>query len=214
MMGGGSGNYGHLAQRANPNIADPMQNMNKSGAPNLPRRRTMGGAGQGGGAAGGGAGGPFGPQPQPATDQQRRMQPTQQQPAYQQFQADKGALRGIAPGQERAQARATQRRDFERQQFTAAGGDPSKFQTFGQSAGFNQQYDDPAARNQAINDFYQQQFSGIQPQQQAPAGNPVPPGGMKPTPMPQGQLGNFNFQDIMAKLRQGQGPQTTQGGGK
>ena len=43
---GQAGSFGHLAQRANPNLADPMQNKNNAGFPNA-RRNTMGGA-QGG----------------------------------------------------------------------------------------------------------------------------------------------------------------------
>jgi hypothetical protein len=38
MMGGGQGSTGQLAQRANPQANDPMQNMNNSGFPNAPRK--------------------------------------------------------------------------------------------------------------------------------------------------------------------------------
>lgn len=57
MGGSGGGNYGHLAQRANPNVADPMQNINNAGFPNARRNTMGGGAGQAGGA-GGQMGGP------------------------------------------------------------------------------------------------------------------------------------------------------------
>ncbi len=54
MGGGQGGGFGDLAQRANPQFSDPMQNLNNQG---LPRgRNIMGGSGQGG-APGPGPGG-------------------------------------------------------------------------------------------------------------------------------------------------------------
>lgn len=74
-MGGAPGSnqqLGNLAQRANPNMSDPMQNMNPNGFPR--GRNTMGGAQ--GGAGGPGAPGPMG-QPMPGGGAQQPFQRAQ-----------------------------------------------------------------------------------------------------------------------------------------
>jgi hypothetical protein len=150
------------------------------------------------------------------------MQPTPQAPQYQGFQADRQALQGFAPGQDRAQARAEQRRAYEQQQFVNAGGNAKNFQSFGNSRLGQQQFDDPAARNAARDRYYQNQFNRAaqknMPQQAPPQGGGMPGQQQIPTQVDPGQFqmdGNM-LQQLLQRYQSGGGgqPGSTTGGGK
>ena len=85
-MGGAQGNYGHLAQSANPQVADANQNKNNLGFPNG-RRIMGGGAGQ--------VGQPGGAQVKPGMPMNKPGMPMQQGPGsnpYQVSQEDRDMM--------------------------------------------------------------------------------------------------------------------------